>query len=129
MIQYHKDLAIQQKINLIVGLLEFDWIDVSRVVCVRSYGSKSRRTLARCHALSRIMQASLGIKGHYVIEIISENFEKLSSEEKLKTLIHELMHIPSSMGGGFRHHRPYVNRRTVNEMYERLIVKIKNEQY
>ncbi len=92
--------------------------DFSRVVFMRSTGSKSMHTLARCHALPRIMQTALGTKAHYVVEVISENFDKLSEEEKTKTMIHELLHIPKSMGGGFRHH-DYVCRRNVEEMYKK----------
>ena len=55
---------------------------------------------------------------HYLIEIVSEKFDRLHPEEQTRTLIHELMHIPKSFGGGFRHHRPYVNRRTVDRMYK-----------
>ena len=53
-----------------------------------------------------------------MIEIITEKFEKLPEEEKTKTLIHELLHIPKSFGGGFRHHKPYVNRKIVERAYQ-----------
>ena len=92
--------------------------DISRVVCIRSVGSKSRRTLARCHSISRAVQTALEIKSHYVIEVISENFDRLPEEEKTKTLIHELMHIPKAFGGGFKGHR-IVNRSSVENMYRR----------
>lgn len=62
------------------------------------------------------MQTALGVKAHYVIEVISEKFDKLSEEERTKTIIHELMHIPKSMGGGFRQH-DFVCRRNVDQMY------------
>jgi predicted metallopeptidase len=97
--------------------------DMSRVVCVRSRGSSSRRTLARCHALPRIMQLALGTKAVYVIEMISEKFDKMSVEDQDKTIIHELMHIPNSFGGGFRNHCQYVTREKVERMYR----KFKNE--
>ncbi|MBI4162438.1 MAG: metallopeptidase [Candidatus Aenigmarchaeota archaeon] len=93
--------------------------DFSRVRFIRSRGSKSRRTLARCHALPRIMQKALDVNAHYVIEVISENFDELGKEEKIKTIIHELMHIPKSMGGGFRHH-DYVCRKNIDILYKRL---------
>ncbi len=119
MINYRKDPQLQEEVGSISERCGFHWIDLSRVVCVRSRGSKTRRTIARCHALSRTMQIALGVRAHYVIEVISERFDMLSREERTKTLIHELMHIPKSMGGGFRHHRPYVNRKTVERAYER----------
>lgn len=121
MISYERDLWLQGEIESIARKLGFHWIDMSRVVCVRSFGSKSRRTLARCHALSKIMQQALSVKAHYVIEVISERFDGLSREEKTKIMIHELMHIPGSMGGGFRYHGTYVNKRTVEKMYKRLV--------
>lgn len=96
--------------------------DFSRVICVRSHGSASRRILARCHALPRIMQLALDKKPHYVIEVISENFDSLGEEDQAKTLIHELMHIPKAFGGGFRHH-DHVTRKHVEMMYKRLITE------
>jgi predicted metallopeptidase len=94
--------------------------DISRIICIRSRGSKSRRALGRCHTTSRAVQAALGIKAHYIIEIISENYDRLPEEEKTKTIIHELMHIPKAFGGGFKGHR-VVNRRAVDEMYRRYV--------
>lgn len=117
MIKYFHAPDIEQRAASIAGRLGIRH-DFSRVRFLRSRGSQSRRTLARCHALPRVMQAALGLKGHYVIEVISEEFDRLSEEEQAKTLIHELMHIPKSMGGGFRHH-DYVCRRNVEQMYRK----------
>jgi len=119
-IKYEKAMDLETQIIKIARKLEMNHIDLSRVVCVRSYGSKSRRTLARCHTTSRIMQKALNIKAHYVIEVITEKYDKLSDEEKVKTLIHELMHIPKAFRGGFRHH-DHVTERNVNKMYRKLI--------
>ena len=102
----------------IVGKTGLYHIDLERVVFVRSHGSKARRTLARIHGLSKVMQLALGIKACYAVELISENFDKLESEDKIKTLIHELMHVPKSFGGGFRNHKNYVNSRTVERAFE-----------
>jgi predicted metallopeptidase len=73
------------------------------------------------------MQLALERKGFYVIEVISHRFDKMSEEEKIKTLIHELMHIPKSFGGGFIHHN-VVCHKNVEKMYEKYIcLKNKNE--
>lgn len=121
MIHYELAEDIGTEIQEIIRKLEMNHIDESRVVCIRSRGSASRRTLARCHGLPRIMQLALALKPHYVIEIISEQFEKLGKAEQTKVLIHELMHIPHAFGGGFRSHRPYVTKGKVEKMYQQFL--------
>ncbi|MBS3056099.1 MAG: metallopeptidase [Candidatus Aenigmarchaeota archaeon] len=116
-ITYHPASDINELANVIVEKLDFDHIDMSRVIFLRSAGSKSQYTLARCHTLPRVMQKALGMRPHYVIEVVSEKFDRLEEEEKIKTIIHELMHIPKSFRGGFRHHADYVTRRQVEMMY------------
>ena len=95
----------------------FPHVILERVKCFRSYGTSSRGTIARCHALGKLMQKALGIKAHYALEFLSERFDKLSEEEKLKTIIHELMHIPKSFGGGFKHH-DFVCDKNINFYYK-----------
>ncbi len=116
MISYSKAPDVEQEVVDITRRLELNHIDLSRVVCIRSFGSKSRRTLARCHTLSRIVQKSLDIGAHYIIEVIAEQFDRLPQEEKTKTLIHELLHIPKTFGGGFKHH-DFVNHKNVEKLY------------
>jgi len=106
-----------QKIAVEISMSLFPHVELSRVKCFRSYGTSSRRTIARCHALGKLMQKALGIRAVYVLEFLSERFDKLSHEEKLKTIIHELMHIPKTFGGGFKHH-DFVTDRNVNKMYK-----------
>jgi predicted metallopeptidase len=107
---------IQKEVEEICTFL-FPHIIIERVKCFRSYGTSTKRTIARCYALGKIMQKAIGIKAFYALEFLSEKFEKLSEEEKTKTIIHELMHIPKTFGGGFRHH-DYVNEKNVNLMYQ-----------
>lgn len=116
MIRYFPSPAIKSRVEEIATKLGIKH-DLSRVACVESRGSTSQRTLARCHALPRIMQTALGVKAHYVIEVISEQFFSLSKEEQDKTLIHEIMHIPKAFGGGFRHH-DFVCRKNVEQLYK-----------
>ena len=103
----------------------FPHVNLSRIKCFRSYGSSSRRTIARCHALNKIMQKALGIEAFYPLEFLSENFDKLSKEEQVKVIIHELMHIPKSFGGGFRYH-DFVSIKNVNKYYEMYRIRKQN---
>jgi len=106
---------IQRKAEEISRML-FPHVDLSNVKCYRSYGTSSRGTIARCHGLNKVMQKAIGIKAVYVLEFLSERFDRLDSEEKIKIIIHELMHIPKSFGGGFKHHN-FVTVRKVNKVY------------
>ncbi len=117
-----------QEIAKEISIILFPHIQIDSVICIRSYGSSSRGTIARCHALGKAMQLAMGRKnGFYVIETISKRFEKLSSEDKIKTIIHELMHIPKSFGGGFIYHN-IVNEKNVEIEYQKYVnFKSKNE--
>jgi predicted metallopeptidase len=104
-IKYHPAPDIQTSAEEIVASLEWDHILLEHVAFIRSLGSAARRTIARCHALGKAMQIGMRRnKGFYLIEVISERFDKLSAEEQTKVIIHELMHIPKTFGGGFVHH-------------------------
>ena len=100
-----------------ISRMLFPHVQLENVRCFRSFGSSSRWTIARCHALGKLMQKAIGIKAVYALEFLSERFDKLSEEEQLKTIIHELMHIPKTFGGGFKHHN-FVTERNVNKMYK-----------
>jgi len=113
--EYAPDL--QEKAEEISKLL-FPHIILERVKCFRGYKSSSKNTIARCHALGKLMQKALNTKAHYVLEFLSENFDHLDEKEKLKIIIHELMHIPKSFGGGFKHH-DYVCDKNINFFYEK----------
>ena len=119
MISYLEDSETERKIHELIEKLELNHIDKTRLRCFRSHGSDSRRVVARCYALSKIWQKALKTDAHYIIEILSEKFDKLNEEEKTKVLIHELMHIPQTFGGGFRHH-DFVCRKNVEQLYKRL---------
>ena len=100
-----------------ISRILFPHVILERVKCFRSYGTSSRGTIARCHALGKLMQKAINVRAHYALEFISERFDKLSEEEKLKTIIHELMHIPKSFGGGFKHH-DFVCNKNINFFYK-----------
>ena len=72
------------------------------------------------------IQLTIGVKAHYGIEFLSGRFDKLSKEEQDKVIIHELMHIPKSFGGGFRHH-DYVCDKNINNFHKELKRNQENE--
>ena len=115
---------IQKKAKEISKIL-FPHIKIENVKCYRGYGTSSKRTIARCHALGKLMQKAMDRKALYVLEFLSERFDKLNNEEKIKVIIHELMHIPKCFGGGFVHHN-VVTDKNVNLYYK--TYKNKKEQ-
>jgi predicted metallopeptidase len=118
--EYELAPDIQEKANDIVIKLNMNHISPGDFVCMRSYGSSSRGTIARCHGMAKVMQLALKIKPIYVLEFLNKRFDKMDEKDKTKVIIHELMHIPKNMGGGFRHH-DYVTDREVTVLYARYI--------
>ena len=47
----------------------FPHVRIEDVICLRSFGSSSRGTIARCHALGKAMQLALNRKGFYLVFI------------------------------------------------------------
>ncbi len=128
-IKYEIADDVKQLVLDIIEVLKLKHIDTNRLACVRSRNSKTKNTIARCHGTAKILQIAFNIKPHYVIEVISEKFDKLDKSEKIKVLIHELMHIPKNFGGGFRHH-DFVNDNLVEKLYARYVnAKYMKEKY
>lgn len=120
-IKYQLADELKEIAKEIVEKLSWNWIDLEHVGFLRSHGSRSRGTIARCHALGKAMQISMGRqKSFYVIEVISKTFDRLSQEDQVKTIIHELMHIPKTFGGGFKHHN-IVNEKNVKKIYDHYV--------
>ncbi|MEM2972137.1 MAG: putative metallopeptidase [Candidatus Bathyarchaeia archaeon] len=123
-IKYLKALDVKKRVDEIAETLDLFHVVPQFVFCVRSKGSKSTRTVARIHGLGKIWQETLNLPPYYIIEVISERYDKLSEEQKEKTLIHELLHIPHGFSGGFRPHKGYID----NEIVERLYKKLKKNK-
>ncbi len=119
-IKYFKAPEIKQRVQEIVNSLNLFYIDCHFVYCFRSTGSRSKRIIARIHGLGKIWQIAIPILPQYIIEVISERYDKLSTEEKDKVLIHELLHIPKRFSGGFRVHKGYVDQKKVDKLYKKL---------
>ncbi|MEM4182024.1 MAG: putative metallopeptidase [Candidatus Pacearchaeota archaeon] len=120
--KYEKANDLKELAEKIVKKMNWNHIDLNNVGFLRSFGSSTKRTIARCHGLGKAMQIAMERKSFYVIEVISERFDKLNEEDKEKVLIHELMHIPKSFGGGFIHHNK-VNEKSVEENHKKFKYK------
>lgn len=118
--RYERAPDVTDLLSGIIDKLGFSHIPKRRVYCYRSHGSKARNTIARVHSLPKIWQQALSEPAYYAIEVLAEQYDPLPFEEKEKTLIHELLHIPNSFGGGFRYHKNWVTRRRVEALYEAL---------
>lgn len=94
----------------------FPHIKTSRIKCFRSSGS-SGGSIAKCHALGKIMQVALSCEGLYALEFIREKFDDLSTENKVKVVIKELMLIPEKFGNGFGN-QEFVTRENIISAYE-----------
>jgi predicted metallopeptidase len=120
-LEYTEALDLKMLVDEITDCLDLFHIVPQFVYCYRSEGSKSKRTIARIHGLGKIWQEALRKPPTYIIEVISERFDKLSDADKEKTLIHELLHIPKGFSGGFRPHKDYIDRKRVEKLHQALL--------
>lgn len=95
---------IKTKISLLVKQLKFSHIKIDQVHCIRSFDAKTR-AIARIWGMSRLFKEVAGLEPHYIIEVNAKKFDKQSSRDQIKTLIHELMHIPKNFSGALLSHR------------------------
>src|SRR3990167_10452256 len=111
---------INREIKKIVAGLDFTHIESGRIFCFRSQGSSSRAT-ARIWSFPRIWQLALNLHSYYIIEVISERYDKLSYERQQKVLIHELLHIPRNFSGSLLPHKTKSQRidsRRIEALYQ-----------
>lgn len=110
---------LKERMHEIIHALSMHHVDKDRVECLRSFGSSTKRTIARCHTIGKLMQKAMRVKAHYAIEFL-EIFDKLPRHEQDKVIIHELMHIPKTFGGGFRQH-DFVCERNVELLHKQYL--------
>jgi predicted metallopeptidase len=120
-LEYVEAPDVKRLADEIVDSLDLFHVVPQFVYCYRSKGSKSKQTIARIHGLGKIWQEALRRPPTYVIEVISERYDYLSDEEKEKTMIHELLHIPKGFSGGFRPHKGYIDRKQVEKLHRTLL--------
>lgn len=115
--QWQKDNVIQKELSKLISDLSLKHIEPSQIFAYRSHGSQAR-AYARIWSFPKIFQEVLNVKPAYVIEVLSEKFDKLSHENKTKVLIHELLHIPKNFSGALLPHKSHG--RKIGKEVERL---------
>ena len=124
---WEKASDVKRDIGKILRTLDFPYVKPSRIFCYRTQGSKSR-SYARIWSFPKIFQDALALEPAYVIEVLAKHYDRLNDDEKIKVLIHELLHIPRNFSGALV---PHVTRsrhlgRTANALfneYKKLAVK------
>ena len=99
------DLApeIKQQISILVKELHLEHVKIDQIHCIRSFDAKTR-AIARIWGMAKLFSEVAGLKPTYIIEVNAKRFDKQSEREKIKTLIHELMHIPKTFSGALPSH-------------------------
>jgi predicted metallopeptidase len=103
-LEWEEATEVKEEIKHIVAVLDFSYIDHSRIFCYRTNGSKSR-AYARIWAFPKIFQTALKMEPAYVIEVLAKYYDKLDNDKQKQVLIHELLHIPKNFSGALLPHR------------------------
>lgn len=112
------DILLLIKKILSTGL--FPHVDGDRITAIRGTGTTSR-AIARTWSLPRPWQMALNVKPQYIIEIITERFDKMPLDRQEWVLVHELMHIPKTFSGALVPHRNrgrHINDHNVDILYQ-----------
>jgi len=123
LMQYALAPEIKLQVNKLIEKLEMTYIKPEFIHCIRSFDAKTR-AYARIWGMAKLFKEVAGIDPHYIIEVISKRFDKLSERDKLKTLVHELMHIPKTFSGALLSHRGryhQINDREVEKILKSMI--------
>ncbi len=101
--EWEKAPDIKRKIKVFKETLGLEWLRIPRLFVYRSYNSSSR-AYARTWAFPKIWQLSLGEEPAYIIEFLTERFDRLSEMDQDKVILHELTHIPKNFSGSLLPH-------------------------
>lgn len=102
-VSWELDPEIERRSLELIKTLELEWLSYGRIFYYRSQNSKAR-AYARTWGLPKLWQRTLGVEPAYIVEVISEHFDKLSEDEQDKVLLHELTHIPHNFSGALVPH-------------------------
>lgn len=121
--KYSPAPEIKEQISFLVEELGFEHIKIEQIYCIRSFDAKTR-AIARIWGMAKLFSEVAGIKPTYIIEVNAKRYDKQPEREKIKTLIHELMHIPKTFSGALLSHRgPHhrINDREVERILKNIV--------
>lgn len=95
---------VKQDLKEVLRRIDLPHIDIDRIHCYRTTGSKVR-AYARTWSFPKIFQKALNVEPAYVIEVLSKHYDNLDDDKKKKVLIHELLHIPKNFSGALLPHK------------------------
>lgn len=128
--KWHSAPDITKRIDFLVKELDLAYISPKNIYSFRSSGSSSRAT-ARIWSLPTIWQQALNTQAAYCLEVLSERFDKLKSDDQERVLIHELLHIPKTFSGALVPHRNHRHRsfRHYHDTVESLFRSLTKKSY
>ncbi|OGY09612.1 MAG: hypothetical protein A2782_02460 [Candidatus Blackburnbacteria bacterium RIFCSPHIGHO2_01_FULL_43_15b] len=127
-LEWQRSTDLLTRVCHLVVACDLGYIRANRIFCYESTGAKTR-AYARIWGLNRIWQRTLGTEPAYILEVISEKFNKLSLRDRDHILIHELLHIPKNFSGALVPHKRKggVNEKRVRLLYQQ-VNKIARQQ-
>lgn len=111
---------IKKDIKQLVKKLKFTHIVPSQIYCIRSFDAKTR-AIARIWGMAPLFHEVAKVPVNYIVEVVAQRYDKLDRREQIKTLIHELMHIPKTFSGALLSHRGRYHR--INDKEVEKIIK------
>lgn len=111
---------VKKIVNRLVKRLSFTHMHADRIFCMRSFHATGRAR-ARIWSFPKIWQQALHSPSYYIIEVLAHHFDHLSHDDKIRVLIHELMHIPKNFSGALVPHRGIhkrINHHTVEQLFQ-----------
>ncbi len=119
-IKWEKSTDVKNRVEKLIKVLNFNWIKTANLHFVKSKNANTQ-AYARIWGLPKLWQLILKEKPNYIIEVISEKFDKLSEKEKDRVLIHELAHIPKNFSGSLLSHIKKKGKRNFNDKVNKYI--------
>lgn len=115
---------IKKRTYELIKKLDLEWLSYGRIFFFRSKESKAR-AYARTWGLPKIWQMALNVEPAYIVEVLSEHFDKLPKRKQDEVLLHELSHIPRNFSGSLTPH----TRSGTNNFHGKLKELLKRLEY